>query len=278
MNKNFPAKNGRVTFLHLLSFNILPSFIKILRAVIREKPSRTDYQPTNQPQPQAYPQLTLRTVALPLGKWLNVRKPRTSRLSNSLTSRLLHFSACPNCRLLDFQTFRVLDFLTFKPVDQTSENGQNFFFASLDHSKMHYCAIWMILHELVTLPKDGKHLVLSQYAISSRSNRPNSRKWSKTSFLGLWIIQKYIFVIFEWSSMSDIMARLLQVPGLPFVPGLPMVPFSFIHCRKSWERPLLMRLETLGRKWQILSFPTTFSALNWNKWSIFLLFCQNWRP
>ena len=70
----------------------------------------------------------------------------------------------------------------------------------------------------------------------------------------------------------------IQAPGLPFVPGLPMVPFSFIHCRKSWERPLLMRLETLGRKWQILSFPTTFSALNWNKWSIFLLFRQNWRP
>ena len=55
----------------------------------------------------------------------------------------------------------------------------------------------------------GKHLVLSQYAISSRSNRPNSRKWPKTSFLALWIIQKCIFLIFEWSIMSHIMTKLL---------------------------------------------------------------------
>ena len=80
---------------------------------------------------------------------------------------------------------------------------------------MHFCDLWMILHDLVTLPKVGKHLVLSQYAISSRSNRPNSRKWPKTSFLALWIIQKCIFLIFEWSSISDIMAKLLT-------------PFSFI--------------------------------------------------
>ena len=59
---------------------------------------------------------------------------------------------------------------------------KNLFLGSLDHSKMQYCAPWMILHDLVMLPKVGKHLVLSQYAISSRSNRPNSRKWPKTSF------------------------------------------------------------------------------------------------
>ena len=41
--------------------------------------------------------------------------------------------------------------------------------------KMHFCDIWMILCDLVTLPKVGKHLVLSQYVISSRSTRPNSR-------------------------------------------------------------------------------------------------------
>ena len=87
--------------------------------------------------------------------------------------------------------------------------AKNLFFGSLDHSKMHLCDFWMILHDLATLPKVGKHLVLSQYAISSRSNRPNSRKWPKTSFLALWIIQKCIFVIFEWSSIGDIMAKLL---------------------------------------------------------------------
>ena len=42
--------------------------------------------------------------------------------------------------------------------------------------KMYFRDIWMILCDLVTLPKVGKHLVLSQYAISSRSNRPKSRK------------------------------------------------------------------------------------------------------
>ena len=68
----------------------------------------------------------------------------------------------------------------------------------------------MTLHDLVMLPYAGEHLVLSHYAISSRSNRPKSRKWPKTSFLALWIIQKCIFLIFEWSSMSHIMAKLLR--------------------------------------------------------------------
>ena len=65
-----------------------------------------------------------------------------------------------------------------------------------DHSKvtkMYFCDLWMILHDLVMLPKVGRHLVLSQYAISSRPSRPNYRKWPKTSFLALWIIQKCIF-------------------------------------------------------------------------------------
>ena len=87
--------------------------------------------------------------------------------------------------------------------------AENLFFGSLDHSKIAFCDFWMIPHDLVLLPKVKKHLVPSKYAISSRSNRPNSRKWPKTSILALWIIQKCIFVIFEWSSMSDIMAKLL---------------------------------------------------------------------
>ena len=68
--------------------------------------------------------------------------------------------------------------------------------------KMPFYEFWTILHDLVMLPNVRKHLVLSQYAISSRSNRPNSRKWPKTSFLALWIIQKRIFVIFDWSFMT----------------------------------------------------------------------------
>ena len=87
-------------------------------------------------------------------------------------------------------------------TDQTPENGKKLFFGLLDHSKMPFCDLWMILHDQVILPNVGKHLVLSQYAISSRSNRPNSRKWPKTSFLAFWIIKKCIFVIFEWSFMT----------------------------------------------------------------------------
>ena len=65
--------------------------------------------------------------------------------------------------------------------------------------KMPFYEFWTILHDLVMFPNVRKHLVLSQYAISSRSNRPNPRKWPKTSFLALWIIQKCICVTFEWS-------------------------------------------------------------------------------
>ena len=72
---------------------------------------------------------------------------------------------------------------------------KNLFFRFLDHSKLHFFDFWMILHDLVMLPNAGKLLVLSQYAISSRSNRPNSWKLPKTSFLALWIIQNCIFVL-----------------------------------------------------------------------------------
>ena len=94
--------------------------------------------------------------------------------------------------------------------DLSQENGQKPIFWHFGSFKNTFRHFWMILHDLVTLQKVRKHLVLSQYAISSRSNRPNSRKWPKTSFLGFWIIQKCIFVIFEWSSMSDIIAKLLE--------------------------------------------------------------------
>ena len=100
-------------------------------------------------------------------------------------------------------------------VDPSTLSPENLVFGTLDHSKLHFCDFWTILHDLVTLPNVGKHLVLSRYAISSWSNRSNSRKRPKPSVLALWIIQKCIFVIFEWSSISDIMVKLLT-------------PFSFI--------------------------------------------------
>ena len=75
---------------------------------------------------------------------------------------------------------------------------------------MHFRDVWMILHDLVTLPNVKTHFVLSQYAISSRSNNANSRKWRKTSFLALWIIQKCISVMFEWSFMTWKHCRMLK--------------------------------------------------------------------
>ena len=90
-----------------------------------------------------------------------------------------------------WKTFSTITICNIKSTQQTKlqKMTKNLFFGSSDHSKMHFSDFWMIQLDLVTLPKVGKHLVLSQYAISSRSNRPNSRKWPKTSFLAFWIIQ-----------------------------------------------------------------------------------------
>ena len=76
--------------------------------------------------------------------------------------------------------------------------------------------VWLGHHyhmkqDQATLLNVVKHLILSKSAISSRSNWPKSEKWPKTYFLTRWIIQKCIFVIFEWSSMSDIIAKLLEI-------------------------------------------------------------------
>ena len=88
--------------------------------------------------------------------------------------------------------------------------AKNLIFGPLDHSITHFWDVWMILHDLVTLPNVKTHFVLSQYAISSRSNNANSRKWRKTSFLALWIIQKCISVMFEWSFMTWKHCRMLK--------------------------------------------------------------------
>ena len=103
-----------------------------------------------------------------------------------------------------WKTFSTMRICNIKSIQQTKllKMAKNLIFGPLDHSIRHFRDVWMILHDLVTLPNLGKHLVLSQYAISSRSNNANSRKWPKTSFLALWIIQKCISVMFEWSFMT----------------------------------------------------------------------------
>ena len=116
-------------------------------------------------------------------------------------------------------------------TNQTQKMAKNLTYVALEHSKMQFCPFWMILHNLVTVPNVGNHLVLSQYAVSSRFHRRKSWIWPKTSFLAIWIIQKCIFVTFEWSSMSDIIAKLL-------------IPFSIIKmCNiKLIQRTKLMKM------------------------------------
>ena len=108
---------------------------------------------------------------------------------------LLNDPSPPGNLAESWKTFSTITICNIKSIQETKlqKMAKNLFFGSLDHSKMHFCDLWMILHNLVMLHKVGGHLVPSQYAISSRSNRPNSRKRPKTSFLALWIIQKCIF-------------------------------------------------------------------------------------
>ena len=97
-----------------------------------------------------------------------------------------------------WKTFSSIKICNIKSIQQPNlqKMAKNLLFGTLDHSKIHFPDFSMILHDLAVLPIVGKHLVLSKYAISSRSNRPNSRKWPKTSldhskmhFSDFWMIQ-----------------------------------------------------------------------------------------
>ena len=89
-----------------------------------------------------------------------------------------------------WKTFSIITICNIKSIQETKlqKMAKNLYFGSLDHSKMRFCDFRMTLYDKAMLPNVEKHLVLSQYATSSRSNRPKSRNWSKTSFLALWII------------------------------------------------------------------------------------------
>ena len=116
---------------------------------------------------------------------------------------LLNDPSPPGNLAESWKTFSTITICNIKSIQETKlqKMAKNLYFGSLDHSKMHFCDLRMTPHIRATLLNVGKHLVLSHYAISSRSNRPKSRKWPKNSFLALWIIQKCIFVTFEWSFM-----------------------------------------------------------------------------
>ena len=125
------------------------------------------------------------------------------------------------------------------PKSQTWEDGKT----GQNHQKTTFCTMaslllndphaknwWHHYHIMKTT-----YLAQSKYVIWSRSNGPNSRKWPKPSFLTLWIIQKCIFVTFEWSSMSDMIAKFLR-------------PFSIITiCNMKSIR--CTKLEKLTQNW-----------------------------
>ena len=99
-----------------------------------------------------------------------------------------------------------------KSIQQTKlrKMAKNLFLARWIIQKLHFSDFWMILHDLVRLPNPEKHLVPSQYTISSWSNRPKFQKWLKTSFWALWIIQKCIFVALDWPFMTWQRCQMLE--------------------------------------------------------------------
>ena len=136
-----------------------------------------------------------------------MRKKNHYQLNTRISNRflwILNDPSWPGNVAKSWKTFSTMRICNIKSIQKTKllKMAKNLIFGPLDHSIRHFRDVWMILHDLVTLPNLGKHLVLSQYAISSRSNNANSRKWPKTSFLALWIIQKCISVMFEWSFMT----------------------------------------------------------------------------
>ena len=96
------------------------------------------------------------------------------------------------------------------PMHQIQENGQKPQFWLFGSFKNAF--FWFLNDQawVIWWPNDAHRLVLSKYAISSQSDAPNSGKWPKNSFLAIWITQKGIFGIFEWSSMADTMAKLCK--------------------------------------------------------------------
>ena len=95
-----------------------------------------------------------------------------------------------------WKTFSTITICNIKLIRWTElqKMDKNLVFGSLDHSKMHFYEFWVILHDLVTLPNVGKHLVLSQYAIWSPYDQPILRKRPilkkiiQTAFFDFWMI------------------------------------------------------------------------------------------
>ena len=95
----------------------------------------------------------------------NVEKPLLWRFGSfkNAFQWFLNDPSWPGKVVKSWKTFSTITICNIKSIQQTKvqKTAKNLFFDSLDHSKMHFCDIWMILHDLVMLPNVGIHLVLS---------------------------------------------------------------------------------------------------------------------
>ena len=86
------------------------------------------------------------------------------------------------------RSFSIIIICNLKSIRCTKlkKMAKNLIFGYLDHSKWHF--LWILNDPAwaIPWPTHAHHLVLSKYAISSRSDVRNARNWPKP----IWIIQK----------------------------------------------------------------------------------------
>ena len=95
----------------------------------------------------------------------------------------------------------------FHLMIQSRENGQKTRLCQFGSFKKGFSRLLNDPTQVITWTNHGDYSVLSEYEVSTQSNAQKSRKWPETSFLAIWIIQKGIFEVFEWSIMTDTMAK-----------------------------------------------------------------------
>ena len=79
--------------------------------------------------------------------------------------------------------------------------------AYLDHSKRHF---WWILNNptrVITWTSHGDYLVQSEYMQYQANPMHRSQENDQKQFLAVWIIQKGIFEVLEWSITTDTIAK-----------------------------------------------------------------------
>ena len=73
--------------------------------------------------------------------------------------RFLNDPSWPGNVAESWKTFSTITICNIKSIQHTKlkKIAEKLFFDLSDHSKMHFCDLWMILHDMARLPNDGKH-------------------------------------------------------------------------------------------------------------------------